>query len=223
MPGHYIGVPKVELLPDGRLMKLDSEFGFVSASGATWRTPPGMETDGASIPRFLWPIFGGPFEGKYRDAAIVHDWYCSVRSRPWEDTHLMFHEAMLVSGVSQQRARSLYLGVRFGGPRWSKMDVENVRRLAEGSDYITIDDPFGDVGDDLARPKRSYATDDYGQFRDSAARPYLTLSSFHTDEEQRTRFLALVGDPDNPQLPVSLDEINRIADKARGGFVIPND
>ena len=30
-------------------------------------------TDGASIPKFLWPIFGSPFSGKHDAIAFVHD------------------------------------------------------------------------------------------------------------------------------------------------------
>jgi hypothetical protein len=39
--------------------------------------------------------------------------------------HEIFYEAMLTSGVSELKARILYTGVRFGGPRWSLTAVSN--------------------------------------------------------------------------------------------------
>jgi hypothetical protein len=89
--------------------------------------PRGATVDGASIPWLLWTPLGGPFEGKYRDASVVHDYYCSVHSTDHRSVHLMFYRAMMVSGVSVARAKVMYLAVKFFGPSWSDMDVKNVR------------------------------------------------------------------------------------------------
>src|SRR5688572_6845158 len=78
--GAYQGLPpKLELMPDGRLMRLLEALTYTGADGVTWPVPAGIEVDGASIPRPLWSLIGGPFEGPYRDASIVHDHYCVVR------------------------------------------------------------------------------------------------------------------------------------------------
>lgn len=82
--------------------------------------------DGASIPRALWTLIGGPFEDKYRNASIIHDWYCDVRSRPWKDTHRVFYHAMITSSVPIAQAKLLFAGVYWGGPRWSQTVVENI-------------------------------------------------------------------------------------------------
>lgn len=41
--------------------------------------PKGYQTDGASIPRFLWEEVGSPFQPKFITAAIVHDYHCNIR------------------------------------------------------------------------------------------------------------------------------------------------
>ncbi len=131
MPGTYDGKSIVELLNDGRRVTVVQDFGYVDQQGARWDVPAGATVDGASIPQALWSVIGGPFEGKYRAASIVHDWYCDLRSRSWQSVHRMFHEAMLASGVGVRTARLMYAGVYWGGPRWSDTAVDNTRLLLE--------------------------------------------------------------------------------------------
>jgi uncharacterized protein DUF1353 len=57
---------------DGRLMTLVESFAYIDSSGRTWRVPSGVQVDGASIPQVFWSIIGGPFEGRYRNASIIH-------------------------------------------------------------------------------------------------------------------------------------------------------
>jgi hypothetical protein len=123
--GKYQGRALVELLSDGRRVRLEEPFAYIDPDRRQWPVPKGATVDGASIPRVLWPILGGPFEGKYRDASIIHDWYCDIRVRPWKQVHRMFYDAMITSGVSGKKAKLLYGGVYWGGPRWSKTVVEN--------------------------------------------------------------------------------------------------
>jgi hypothetical protein len=103
---------------DGRTMILQVPFGYIDPVGRVWDVPPGTETDGASIPWPLWSIIGAPFEGKYRDAAVVHDYFCQVQSRPWRETHLVFVQAMRAAGVGERQAKLMYAGVYYFGPRW---------------------------------------------------------------------------------------------------------
>jgi hypothetical protein len=46
-----------------------------------WTVQPHKEVDGASIPQAFWSIIGGPFEGFYIKASVVHDHYCEVKTR----------------------------------------------------------------------------------------------------------------------------------------------
>src|SRR4051794_3284405 len=58
---------------DHRRMKLTEPFEFVDARGRHWAVPSGVVVDGASIPQPFWSIIGGPFEGAFRQASVVHD------------------------------------------------------------------------------------------------------------------------------------------------------
>ena len=105
--------------PHGRTMKIKNDFSFIDSSGKRWLAPGGSIVDGASIPRVFWSLLGGPYEGLYRDASVVHDVACVTRTRRWEDVHLMFYEAMLISGVSINKAKIMYAAVYYFGPRWT--------------------------------------------------------------------------------------------------------
>lgn len=76
-------------------------------------------SNGASIPSFLWSLVGGPLDGKYRNAALIHDAACDAMKKPPADVHLAFYEACRCGGLSEVHAKILYTGVLLGGPRWS--------------------------------------------------------------------------------------------------------
>lgn len=117
--GRFEGLPaKVSFDDNGRSAHLLEPISFFEESGREWAVPKDAWLDGASIPRPFWSVIGGPFEGKYREASIVHDRYCDVNLRPWRETHRMFHAAMLCRGVSALKARIMFYAVYRFGPRW---------------------------------------------------------------------------------------------------------
>ncbi len=126
MPAEYFGELLFKPLDDGRLMEVVKDFGFRDHDAAEWPVPSGARVDGASIPRPLWSFIGGPFEGKYRDASVVHDYYCDTRARPWRAVHRVFYDAMLVSGTHPQLAKLMYAAVYYCGPRWTDQATHNV-------------------------------------------------------------------------------------------------
>src|SRR4029078_3452819 len=65
--GHYDGEPVTKWNPDGATMTLLTELRCTDPHGGVWIAPIGSVVDGASLPRYLWSIMGGPFEGKYRN------------------------------------------------------------------------------------------------------------------------------------------------------------
>ncbi len=95
-----------------------------------------MRTDGASIPGVFVPVIGNRLDSQHRDAAIVHDAYCSkdnegtelYQTEPWEDVHRMFYEALLVNGTNPIKAKIMYAAVYLGGPRWNdpQRDITHV-------------------------------------------------------------------------------------------------
>jgi hypothetical protein len=116
--GRFVGDVVAKWDKDGRIMTLTEPFAYISPSGDRWDAPKGSKIDGASIPRMAWSLIGGPFEGKYRDASVIHDVACVMRNRPWRDTHLAFYTAMLASGVERSKAKIMYSAVYHFGPRW---------------------------------------------------------------------------------------------------------
>ena len=101
-----------------RDMKILEDFVYVDPDGASWVVPAGTITNGASVPWGFWNIIGGPYDGPYRDAAVIHDYFVETRSRAWEATNKMFYNAIRARGVSESLALTMYAGVRYGGPRW---------------------------------------------------------------------------------------------------------
>lgn len=104
--------------PTDRDVQLIEPFGYKDSKGVDWDVPAGYVSDGASIPWSLWSFVGGPYDGPYRDAAILHDYFCEKKDRKWEDVHAMFLEAALKRGVSESTAQTMYAGILYGGPRW---------------------------------------------------------------------------------------------------------
>jgi hypothetical protein len=123
----YVGELVLGVEGDGRLMRLKQPYTFVDSACRKWIAPKGTLVDGASIPGALWSIIGGPFEGPYRNASVLHDWYCITRTMPWRDVHRMFFEGMIASGVPRIQAQILYGAVYLGGPRWDQMTVANAK------------------------------------------------------------------------------------------------
>jgi len=108
----------VRLDPDGRRVHLLVDVSYVDPAGTHWLAPKGSTVDGASIPRPFWSIIGGPWEGRYRFASILHDVACDERKRPWDQSATMFYDAMRCSGVSESKAKVMYYAVYEFGPHW---------------------------------------------------------------------------------------------------------
>ena len=103
---------------DHRTMTLVTDFSFEDPNGKTWYVPAGTRIDGASVPWWLWSIIGSPFIGKYRNASVVHDYFCQLMSESWKDVHKLFHHACLAGGVNRYKALIMYWAVYLFGPRW---------------------------------------------------------------------------------------------------------
>jgi hypothetical protein len=117
--GYYIGEPATRWNRDGRSMTLLSEFRYVDPSGIVWVAPAGSVVDGASIPRPLWSFMGGPFEGKYRNASVLHDVAYTIQNRPPRDCDRMFYTAMRCSGVGPVEAKTMYYALLRFGWHWN--------------------------------------------------------------------------------------------------------
>src|SRR5947207_6952926 len=88
--GSFNGEPVTKWNPDGRTMTLLTELRYTDPQGFVWLAPIGSVVDGASIPRYLWSIMGGPFEGKYRNASVLHYVAFWVNNRHCMESDHMF-------------------------------------------------------------------------------------------------------------------------------------
>ena len=116
--GYYSGYPETRWDPNGRSMTLLNELRYTDPDGILWIAPAGSKVDGASIPRSLWSLMGGPFEGKYRNASVLHDVAYEQKKRPWYDCDRMFYNAMRCSGVSAIEAKTMYYSLLRFGHHW---------------------------------------------------------------------------------------------------------
>lgn len=123
----------IRLDADGRRATLIEEFTYIDSDDVEWTAPEGWVVDGASIPQALWGFIGGPFSGKYRNASVIHDYYCDERTRPWPDVHRVFYDAMLTSGVEPRKAATMFSAVYRFGPRWD-MALD----FADGDTFVPV-------------------------------------------------------------------------------------
>lgn len=116
--GAFIGSVTTRWLPDNRNMELLEDFRYIGPDAVTWEAPKGSIVNGASIPQFAWSIIGGPYEGAYRNASVIHDVACEQKKRRWQDVHRAFYTAMKASDVDSLKAKLMYAAVYHFGPRW---------------------------------------------------------------------------------------------------------
>jgi hypothetical protein len=142
--GHYSGYVEAKWENDGRTMTLISELRYTDPQGVVWIAPAGSVVDGASIPRSLWSLMGGPFEGKYRNASVLHDVSYDQKNRPHEVCDQMFYNAMRCSGVSAVEAGTMYYALRKFGHHWKAPKAEPVK---VGEDIVARAEPVnqGDI------------------------------------------------------------------------------
>lgn len=87
------------------------ELRYVSKAGKTYTVPAGLETDLASVPKFLWSVV--PPHGRHLPATILHDWLYETKSVPREKADKLFKEGMEILG--EKKANMMYLAVRAFG------------------------------------------------------------------------------------------------------------
>jgi len=150
--GQLVGTVETRWENDGRNMTLLRDFAYVEPNGTThWDARIGSVIDGATIPMWAWSIVGGPYEGKYRNASVVHDVACEKKVRPWKTTHRMFYMAARAGGTGKVRAKIMYGAVYHFGPRWpdpklaasytfrDENDLARLRQFIEDRPEVSLD------------------------------------------------------------------------------------
>ncbi len=134
--GHYDGEPVAKWNPDGRTMTLVTELRYTDPHGEVWIAPIGSVVDGASLPQYLWSIMGGPFEGKYRNASVLHDVAYDEHNRPWKDCDRMFYYAMRCSGVGATESKTMYYALYKFGHHW-KFPIKRAKPVKYEGELVT--------------------------------------------------------------------------------------
>lgn len=109
---------RCEDLDDGRRQLLEPFTYYSDASGGRvdYTVPAGFVSDGASIPRILWPLIGSPWgPGPHGKAAVLHDWLYATAPVSRARADRLFLEALEVLGIGWLKRWTLYTGVRSGG------------------------------------------------------------------------------------------------------------
>lgn len=175
--GKFVSNPIVEFIEDGKV-KLANEVAYIDPKGRKWKAPIGYVSNGASIPQLFYTPVGGPLSGNYRDAALIHDYYCEKWKvlwpdkfhRDWREVHRTFYYAMRARGVSSAKAKLMYAAVFIAGPRWTWQNgkvrelnlveralnmyaVPETKKMAQQAEqYIKQNDPTLDQIDELLHP-----------------------------------------------------------------------
>ena len=138
--GSFSGNPVLSWDPDGRTMLLVKDFMYTDPSSAKWVAAKGSKVDGASIPQILWSLVGGPYEGKYRNASVVHDTECTKPYKHrWQAVHEMFYFASRAGGVDWLKAKVMFAAVYHFGPRWElNGEPPDKRTLFSSDDFYRM-------------------------------------------------------------------------------------
>lgn len=123
--GYFPDLPDLRFHANGRQAELLRDFEYVRPDGILMVAKAGFVSDGASIPKIVWPIADSPFTGKNLFPALIHDYYCFLGINGWspwssKDVHYMFHQGLRTRGESAWKARPKWSAVNLFGPSFEK-------------------------------------------------------------------------------------------------------
>jgi hypothetical protein len=109
----------------GDILTLRQEL-RVEWRGKTLVIPERFQSDGASVPRFLWDTITPAIEPRTLRAAIVHDYIYRNAPSGWTrlEADELFYDFMVEDGFPKFKAGVAYYGVRwFGGANFKERNV----------------------------------------------------------------------------------------------------
>ena len=110
---------KVEMIDNQRFILLEKETAF--SLGYRITIDKGFDFDGASIPKWLWSIYGSPLNGNYVVASLIHDGLYASQKVSKSLSDKIFLDTMKQSNVGYIKRTSMYLAVKmFGGKDWKE-------------------------------------------------------------------------------------------------------
>ena len=98
-----------------------SEDKTVESLGYSVTVKNGFDFDGASIPKWLWSIYGSPLNGNYVVASLIHDGLYASQKVSKRVSDKVFLDVMKQLNVGYIKRTSMYLAVKmFGGKDWKE-------------------------------------------------------------------------------------------------------
>ena len=104
----------------GDILTLKEEL-VILWRGKVLVVPEGFESDGASVPRFLWGSVSPQIHPSTLRGAVAHDFLCRTTPDGWtrKEADELFYDLIREDGLSWWKAQKAYWGVRlFGGGAW---------------------------------------------------------------------------------------------------------
>jgi len=98
---------------DARKWKVERSFIYIidfEDALESIEIPKGFITDFASVPRAFWMVI--PPDGKYTQAAVLHDFLYFTQTHTRKEADKIFLEAMAVLNVPWWKRRTMWLAVR---------------------------------------------------------------------------------------------------------------
>jgi hypothetical protein len=136
--GRFEGNVVTKWITDDLEMELVDDFHYVDPQDKQWTAPAGSVINGASIPSVFWSVIGGPFEGRFRKASVLHDAACDLQTESWQDVHRMFFDACRCSRVGIGKAQTMYWAVYHFGPRWPKSGTDTATEVQPAQPDLSI-------------------------------------------------------------------------------------
>ena len=110
---------KVDIIKNDVFILLEDVI--VESLGYKITVKKGFDFDGASIPKWLWSIYGSPLNGNYVVASLIHDGLYASQKVSKSISDKIFLDVMKQSNVGYIKRTSMYLAVKmFGCKDWKE-------------------------------------------------------------------------------------------------------
>ena len=92
----------------------------------------GFDFDGASMPKWLWSIYGSPLNGNYVVASLIHDGLYASQKLSRELSDKIFLDLMKQHEVGYIKRQTMYYAVRMAGwYSWEQLTKEEIEKYKE--------------------------------------------------------------------------------------------
>ena len=121
---------KVNIIKDDVFILLEDVV--VESLGYKITVKKGFDFDAASIPKWLWSIYGSPLNGNYVVASLIHDGLYASQKLSRELSDKIFLDLMKQHEVGYIKRQTMYYAVRMAGwYSWEQLTKEEIEKYKE--------------------------------------------------------------------------------------------